>query len=167
MNILSRPPVFFFEASSGCSMRLNSGQNGKYLNNNLKISPKQNFQLFGYVFRSTNGQNHVLEWKIQSFLSKSICTFRHWQDYDGNVNLKKFHWTSVGKEILNWECLFVIRARKLFSSVWVRFLTHKQDRRHRTFCEKWKTFIWTNQHHFLTMYIWTALKESVKLAKIL
>ena len=31
----------------------------------------------------------------------------------------------------------------------------------------WKTLIWENQHHFLTMYIWDALKESVKSATIL
>ena len=27
--------------------------------------------------------------------------------------------------------------------------------------------IWENQHHFLTMYIWDALKESVRLVMIL
>ena len=158
-------PSTFFEARSRCSVRLYSGQNRKCLNNNLKKYPKQNVQLFRHVYRSRNGQNHVLEWNIQSFLSKRICTFRHWQDFDGNVNLKKIHWTSVGKEILNWECLFVIRARKLFSSVWVRFLTHKQDRRHRTFCEKWKTFIWTNQHYFLTMNILDCTQRKCKISR--
>ena len=28
----------------------------------------------------------------------------------------------------------------------------------------WKTLIWENQHHFLTMFIWVALNESVRLA---
>ena len=32
---------------------------------------------------------------------------------------------------------------------------------------KWKTLIWENQHHFLTMFILVALKENVRLARIL
>ena len=84
----------------------------------IKKIQKQNVQLFGHVYRSTNGQNHVLEWKIQSFLSKRICTFRHWQDYCGNVNLKKFYWTSVGKNF-KLGTFFVIRARRRFFPVYV------------------------------------------------
>ena len=51
--------------------------------------------------------------------------------------------TRLAKTIFNWECLFVNRARGLFLSVYV------------------------DEHHFLTMYIWVAFKESVKSARIL
>ena len=39
----------------------------------LKI-PSQNVQIFGYVYHGTNGPNHDPVWKIQSFLSKGICS---------------------------------------------------------------------------------------------
>ena len=35
---------------------------------------RQNVQIFGNAYRSTNGQNHGAVWKTQSFLSKGICT---------------------------------------------------------------------------------------------
>ena len=46
----------------------------------------QNVQMFGYVYRSTNGQNNGPVWKIQSFFSKGICTVILWQDYCGKGN---------------------------------------------------------------------------------
>ena len=49
-----------------------------------------NVQIFGYVYRCTNGQNHSPVWKIQSFLLNEICTAILWQHYCGNGNLRKF-----------------------------------------------------------------------------
>ena len=54
----------------------------------LKIQ-SQNVQIFGYVYRSTNGPNHGPVWKTQSFLLKGICTVILQQDYDGKGNLRK------------------------------------------------------------------------------
>ena len=77
----------------------------------LKI-PKADVQVFGYVHQNTNGQNHGPVWKTQSFLLSEICTVILWQDYYGKGNLRKFCWNTVGKKFLNWESLFVNRARK-------------------------------------------------------
>ena len=58
----------------------------------------QNVQIFGYVYQSTKSKNHGPAWKIQSFLSKGICTVTLWQDYCGNGILRKFYWNTVGKK---------------------------------------------------------------------
>ena len=47
----------------------------------LKNSKIRMSRFFGYVYQSTDGQNHGPVWKIQSFLSKGICTVFLWQDY--------------------------------------------------------------------------------------
>ena len=63
--------------------------------------------------------------------------------------------TRLGKSSVNWECLFVNRARGLFLSVYRgRYQTGRQDRKHRTDLDKfsWKTLTWENQHHFLTKF---------------
>ena len=48
-----------------------------------------------------------------------MCTVILCQDYHGKGNLKKFCWNTVEEQALNWECLFVNRARGLFLSVYV------------------------------------------------
>ena len=48
----------------------------------LKI-PKSEFQMFGYVYQSTNGLNHGPVWKTQLFISKRIFTVIFWQDFYG------------------------------------------------------------------------------------
>ena len=65
----------------------------KMLTNCSKI-PSLNVQIFGYVYRSTNGPNHGPVWKTQSFLSKRICTVIFWQDCYG----RKLYWNTVGKK---------------------------------------------------------------------
>ena len=82
----------------------------------------QNAQIFGYVYQNTNGQNHGPVWKTQSFFSKGICTVTLWQDYCGKGNLRKFYWSTVAKKFY-WKCLFVNRAKGLFSSVYVDDIT--------------------------------------------
>ena len=82
--------------------------------------PSQNAQIFGYVYRSTNGQNHGPVWKTQWSLSKGICTVTLWQDcllWERQFEkvILKHGWEKVS----NWECFFVNRARGLFLSVYV------------------------------------------------
>ena len=61
-------------------------------------SKNRNVQIFGYVYRSTNGQNHGPVWKTQLFLSNGICTVTFWQDYYGKGNLRKFCWNTFGEK---------------------------------------------------------------------
>ena len=42
-----------------------------------------------------------------------------WQDCHGKGNSRNFCWNTVGRRFINWECLFVNRARGLFLSVYV------------------------------------------------
>ena len=56
----------------------------KMLQNYWKFS-NRNVQTFGFVYHDTNGQNHGLVWKIQSFLLKGICTVILLQDCYGKA----------------------------------------------------------------------------------
>ena len=73
-----------------------------------------------------------------------------------------------------------IRERSIQNTVGKKFrigMFIRQRRKRTTFIcvcgryqigwEKSRRWFWENQHHFLTMYIWVALKESVKLVTIL
>ena len=71
--------------SSRCNIRLYPGQNGRCTDVMKKKNQSQNVQTFGYVYRSTNGQNHGPVWKTQSFLLNGI-----------------------------WECLFFIPRKRNF-----------------------------------------------------
>ena len=72
----------------------------------------QNVQTFGFVYQNTNGQNHGLVWKIQSFLLSEICTVILQQDYYGKVRqFENFFWKTVGKDSLNWRCLLFDREK--------------------------------------------------------
>ena len=87
----------------------------------------------------------------------------------GNDNLRKFYWNTVGKS--SELGMFICQPSKstILIRVCGRYQTGRQDRKHKTDFEKfsWKTLTWENRHHFLTMYIWVALKESFKSSKIL
>ena len=61
-------------------------------------SQSQNVQIFGFVLQNTNGRNHGLAWKTQSFLLSEICTVILWQDYYGKGNSRKFYLNTVGKK---------------------------------------------------------------------
>ena len=69
----------------------------------------------------------------------------------------------------NWECLFVNREKGQFFSVYVDVtkLAGKRQRINPTWKCSWNALTWQNQHHFLTMFIWVALKENVKSVRIL
>ena len=71
--------------------------------------------------------------------------------------LLKFGWEKVP----NWECSFVNRENGLGKTIsnWLE--------RNRTSIRLGKTLLWEDQHHFSTTFIWVALKESVKSARIL
>ena len=56
---------------------------------NIENSKVRMSKIFGYVYRSTIGQNHGPVWKTQSFLSKGICTVTLWKDYYGKGNLRR------------------------------------------------------------------------------
>ena len=49
------------------------------------------------TYHDTNGQNHGLVSKTQSFLLSGICTVILWQDYDGKGNLRKSYCNAVGR----------------------------------------------------------------------
>ena len=68
---------------------------------------------------TTNGPNHGLIWKTQSFFLNEIFAVIFWQDCYGKGNLRKSYWSTVGRKFPNWECLFVHREKRLFLSVYV------------------------------------------------
>ena len=111
--------------------------------------------MFGYVYQNTNGQNHGPEWKIQSFLLNETCTVILWQDYYGKGNFEKVKFKKYGWEkVPNWECIFVNREKGLFLSVYVDEKNWQERNRTLTQCGKysWRTLIWENRHHSLTMF---------------
>ena len=79
--------------------------------------------------------------------------------------LLKYGWEKVS----NWESLFVHREKGY--SYLCMWMTSNWLERNKILirCGKysWKTLIWENQHHSLTMFIWVALKENVRYARIL
>ena len=75
--------------------------------------------------------------------------------------LMEHGWDNI---FFNWECLFVNRARGLFPSVNLDDikLTGKTENMEPTRNIHTKAVDLENQHPFLTMFIWVALKERVK-----
>ena len=61
----------------------------------------QNVQIFGYVYRNANGQNHGPVWKTQSIFLSEICTVILWQDCYGTRQFEKIllkhGWEKVSK----------------------------------------------------------------------
>ena len=82
--------------SSGRRISLHPGQNWRWPIV-IESSKSQNVQIFGYVYQSTNGQNHGQEWKTQSFPLSEICTVILWQDYYGKGHSGKFYWNTAEK----------------------------------------------------------------------
>ena len=79
----------------------------------------QNLQIFGYVSRTTNGQNHGPAWKNQSFVLSEICTVTFWQDLLCERQFEKALLEHGWEKVLNCECLFDDREKGLFLSVYV------------------------------------------------
>ena len=80
---------------------------------------RQNVQIFGQVYQSTNGPNHGPVWKTQSFLLSGICTVILWRDCCGKGHFEKVQLKYGWETVPNWECLFVNREKGLFLSVYV------------------------------------------------
>ena len=106
--------------SSRRNIGLHSGQNGRCTITFLKFQ-SQNVQIFGYVYQKRHGPNHVQygrssrsSWK-ESVRSSSGRTLMGKATWESPIETWR---TWLGK-ILNWECIFVKRARGLFLSVFV------------------------------------------------
>ena len=74
--------------SSRRSIGLKTQVKWKMLTKLLKIPKSECPRHLDSSYHDTNGQNHGPIWKIQSFLSKGICTVILWQDYYGKGNLR-------------------------------------------------------------------------------
>ena len=80
----------------------------------------QSVQIFGYVYRSTHGQNHGPVWKTQSFLLSEICMVILWQDYYGKGNLRKSYWTTVGRRFpIGNVSLCIIKKDYSYLCMWM------------------------------------------------
>ena len=84
MDIISRLPR---GTSSVRSICLYQGKNGNFIENVWKI-PNRNVQTFGFVYHDTNGLNHGLVWKIQSFLLCEIFE-KIWSSFGSTVMEKQ------------------------------------------------------------------------------
>ena len=133
------------------------------------LTPKLKWKIFGYVCRNTIGQNHGPAWKTQSFLLSEICTVILWQGCCGNVNSRKFYWDRLGKSSNLGMLIRSPRKRTILVCIRGRYKTRWKETKHwpnvESTCKK--TSIWANRHHCLTMFIWVALNENAKRAKIL
>ena len=103
-------------------------------NANWKILT-QNVLIFGYVHRSTNSQKHGPAWKIQSFLSKGICTVIYWQDINGKGNLRKFYWNTVGESFQLGMFICQPSKKTILIRVCERYQTGWQNKKTEPTCE--------------------------------
>ena len=135
----------------------------KMLHNYWK-SQNRNVQTFGYVYQSTNGQNHGPVWKTQSFLLSEICMVILWQDCYGKGNLRKSYWSTVGRKFPIGNA-YSYTVKKGYSHL-CTWMTSNWLETNKTLirCGKYsmKKSIWENQHLSLIMYTWAALKDNVK-----
>ena len=120
-----------FRTSSRRCIRLYSDQKWKMHQRHFKKFPSQNVQIFGYVYQSTNGQNHGPVWKDQSFFSKGISFVILWQDYYGKGNSRKFYCTD-GKSFKLEMSICQPSKRTVLIFVCGRYQIGKQDRKHKT-----------------------------------
>ena len=118
MDIISRLPDCDGQTADGVSAdtQVKMEEDAHKL---LKKIQNRSVQTFGFVYHDKNGQNHGPIWKTQLFLLSGICTVILKQDFCGKSNLRKFLLKHDWEKIPNWECLFVHREKKLFSSVYV------------------------------------------------
>ena len=134
-----------------------------------KKNQSQNVQIFGYVYQSTNGQKSwsrmedpvvLLERNLYCHPLAGLLWERQFEKV-----LLEHRWDKV----LNWECLFVNRAKGLFLSVYVDDI--KMAAKTENMGPTWKILMKDvdlgEPTSFLDNIIWVALKESVRLARIL
>ena len=109
-------------------------------------------------------------WKSEcpSFLNSGICMVILWQDYHGNGNSRKFSLNTVGKKFQIGNA-HPSTAKKDDACLCMWTISNWLGNRRtsiRVGKYSWKTLIWENRNRSLTMFIWVALKENVKQAKI-
>ena len=92
----SYPDCQVRRTSSWRSICLYPGKKWKMLGKYWKF-PNRDVQTFGFVYQDTNGLNHGLVWKIQSFLLSETCTVIFQQNFNGDCNSRKLFWESEGK----------------------------------------------------------------------
>ena len=136
-----------------------------------KLKMHQRYSKIPTISEATNDQNHGPLGKIQSFPLNDSCTVTIRQDSYMKSTLRKFCCNTIGKSFKLGMFLCQTSKKTILISISVcgRHQTGTQDRKQKKKLGKfsWRTLIRENQHHFLTMFIWVALKESVKSAKIL
>ena len=143
-----------FRTRSRCSIRWNSRQKGRCTDviENSKVGMPR------YLDTSTKTQMVIIMVQKRrpscSYWSE-ICTVTFWEDDYGKGNLRKFYWNTDGEKFrignvwsltekkgYSYQCVWTISnwlARNKTSILLARF--------------SWKTSIWENLHHFLTMFI--------------
>ena len=76
-------------------------------------------QIFGYVFHDVNGPNHDKHWRSSgSFSTKILRTLTYWTLVKKTVRGSSVTTWMGKKTVLNWQCLFVHRNKRLFLSVY-------------------------------------------------
>ena len=86
MDIISRLPGCAGQAADAVSAETQVKMEDAH--KLLKIPKSECPYIWIRLPKHTNGQNHGPVWKIQSFLSKGICTVILWPDYYGKGNLR-------------------------------------------------------------------------------
>ena len=81
----------------------------KMLTNCWKF-PNRSVQTFGFVCHDTNGLNHDLVWKTQSFLLSEICTVILQQDCYRKGILRKSYWSTFGRRFpIGNACSYTVK----------------------------------------------------------
>ena len=114
----------------------------------------QNVQTYGYVFHDLHGPNPGQSLKIQWFLLNEICTDTHLRDYCGKDSSRKFFLEhGWGKTSKLGMLIRDPRKRTILICVCGRYQTGWKEAEYGSHVEDIdeKTWILTNQHHFLTM----------------
>ena len=133
----------------------------------VKKFRSQNAQIFGYVYQNTNGQKHGLVWKIQSFLSNEICMVHPvagllWERQFEKVLLKN---TVAKKFQIGNVCSLTEKKDYSYLCMWTisNWLGRNKTL---TQCGKylWKTLIWADRHHSLTI-CWCCTQRECKTSK--
>ena len=152
--------------SSRCSFRLYPEQNGRC----TTIIFKSQIGMSRYLDTST--ETRMAQIMVQCGRPSRSSRKESVRSPFGRTIVGKANWESSFKygweKVPNWECLFVNREKDYsYLCMWTisNWLGRNQTSI-RLLKFSWKTLIWKNQHHFLTMFLCVALKENARLARI-
>ena len=130
MDIISRIPGCAGQASDAVSANTQVKVEGAPTL--LKIPKSECLQIFGNVYKNTNGQNHGPVWKTQVFLLSEICMVIFWQDCQKNGNLRKVLLK------YGWEKFQIVNAHSLTEKMCIliricgRCQTGRKETEHQT-----------------------------------